>query len=138
VTIGTGLSDAAITAFAREWFDKLSRHVPVEELLPLLSNVGPRMQFPERTITNREGFRAWYAEVGDAYSQQSHDIERLEVRRSSTATEVDVVVVWNATRRADLTSLLMRATQTWTIGNTGPRGAPVIIEYIVKTLENIA
>ena len=82
------------------------------------------MQFPERTITNREEFRDWYAGVGDAYSQQSHDIERLEVRRSSTATEVDVVVVWNATRRADLTRLSMRATQTWTIGNTGPRECP--------------
>ncbi len=135
--LGGGITEADTRGFADDWFDKLSRHVPVDQLLPDLAEAGLRLKFPEQTITSRDEFVAWYDQVGEQFDDQSHEIERFALRSTPDGAQVDVVVVWRAVRRDDRTALAMRATQSWLLGNTGVDGRPVIIEYDVRSLVDI-
>lgn len=49
--------DWTTDSFVHEWFDLLSSHAPVEELLPMVSGDALEMVFPERTLRSHADFR---------------------------------------------------------------------------------
>lgn len=124
-------------AFVQEWFDRLSAHVEVDALLPMVSS-DPDLEivFPERTLRNHDEFRDWYAGIGRLFSDQTHDVEAVDVQRlDDNTTAVEVTVVWKADRR-DGSSVSARASQSWALRRSFASGAPQIVTYRVLSLSD--
>lgn len=131
------LSDRIVQRFAKDWYDKLSSRVPVEELLPMLASIGLDIRFPDAEIKSHDDFRKWYAMVGERFDEQEHIVESLSQLPSENGLLVFVTVVWKARQKSDGNRLKVRANQTWTIGRAGTDNLPVIITYFVNSLQNI-
>ena len=125
-----------ITQFGQSWFDKLNRHVDVENIIEMVSETYLEMVFSEQTIKDRQEFRQWYKTVGETYYDQNHTIEKFDVQISDAA-EIDVVVVWRAKQRADDESLAVRVTQSWIVTQSLTTGLPVITKYVVNSFSDI-
>ncbi|MEV7418440.1 hypothetical protein [Streptomyces sp. NPDC089919] len=135
------LEHTELAGFAQEWFDKLSRHDPVEEMLPFVADAGLDMAFPERTLRSHADFRDWYAVVGEAFADQSHDIERLEFRPAADdveAVDVAVTVVWRAKNTADGSLTAVRVDQQWRLAMRPGAVLPVITTYRVGDFTPVA
>jgi quinol monooxygenase YgiN len=131
----TPLGDDEVRSFAQAWFDKLSAHVDVGELVPMISP-GPDLEivFPEQTIRRQSEFRQWYEGIGREFSDQAHDVESLDAHTLDDGdTGVDVTVVWKADRR-DGSSVSARARQSWKLRRSFGTGAPEIVSYRVLSL----
>jgi hypothetical protein len=129
------LTADAVRAFADAWFDRLSRHVPVEELLPMISDSDLEMIFPDATLSDHGQVRTWYAEIGRTYGEQSHVVERFAVRPGGEGADVDLSVVWRARKVADGDWVAFRAGQVWHVARES--GEPVIQRYRVVSLDPI-
>lgn len=126
--------DAEITQFVQEWFDLLSDHEPIERLLSFVSKTDLEMVFPERTLRSHADLREWYATVGETFTDQSHQVEALDVKRRGDTVDIALVVVWKATQSASGERLAVRVNQQWRL--TGELGCerPVISRYRVGTM----
>lgn len=131
------LSQAEIDSFVRTWFQGLNEHIDVERMLPLVADDGLEMVFPEQTLRSHADFRAWYAAVGHAFTDQDHDVEAVTSRAQEDGTTLDVTVVWRAVQTADGASLAMRAQQTWFLDRAPATGAPRIVTYRVHSLDDM-
>jgi ketosteroid isomerase-like protein len=127
-------SPSGIRQFVQEWYDKLSDHVPVEQLLPMVSAQNLEMVFPEKTVRNEADFRDWYQYIGHTYADQSHTLEKLDSRPDRDGTHVDLTLIWKATQRSDGSRLTFRAEQSWLVGTSPGTGEPVIVNYRVEAL----
>jgi hypothetical protein len=127
--------DQTVEVFAQDWFDLLSRHAPVAELLPFVLDQGLEMIFPERTLRGHRDFAEWYAAVGDSYTDQSHEITSLAAVPDGDRTSVAVTVVWRAAKTADGSRLALRVHQSWRLGRHAPGGRPVIERYQVLSMD---
>lgn len=128
-------SEDETRSFVQQWFDKLSAHVDVGEILPMIS-AGPDLEiaFPERTLTSHAEFKEWYEGIGNEYSAQTHDVEAVTVQPlEDSRTGLDVTVVWKADRRGG-SSVSARARQSWQVGRSFATGAPEIVKYRVVSL----
>ncbi|WP_051844031.1 antibiotic biosynthesis monooxygenase [Streptomyces sp. NRRL S-813] len=135
--------EETVRDFARTWFDRLSDRAPLEEMLAYVAADGLEMVFPEATLTDHQEFAAWYAEVGTLFRDQKHDLERIEVTPAADgsaegAVDVDVTVVWRATVVAEGRRSAARARQSWRLRPSFRTGAPEIVRYRVRSLEEIA
>ncbi|MFD7164389.1 nuclear transport factor 2 family protein [Streptomyces violascens] len=126
---GTG-----IAAFVQHWFDILSSHEPVEELLAHIVDDGLEMAFPERTLRSHADFREWYEAVGEAFTDQSHVVERLDVSEDSTGVDISLTVVWTAKQTSDGSVSSFRIGQTWRLVREAGTGRPLISGYRVGDL----
>lgn len=129
------LTQEQLIQFGKGWFDKLNRHVDVEEIIKLVSDTNLDVVFPDMTIHNHDDFRQWYAGVGETYYDQDHTIERFDITISDAA-KIEVTVVWRAKQRPDGKSLAIRATQTWVVGQSLTTRQPVITNYAVHTFSD--
>ncbi|WP_262057138.1 nuclear transport factor 2 family protein [Streptomyces sp. STR69] len=124
-------SDREIAGFVQRWYDLLSEHAPVEELLPFVADQGLVMAFPERTLYSHADFLDWYTAVGAAYTDQSHTVEEVTVHEDGTRVDVDVTVVWTAKSTADGTVSSFRINQKWQLERPAPGARPLIVDYRV-------
>jgi hypothetical protein len=106
-------SDLNVRSFAQQWFDLLSAHGPVEQLLPFVADRGLDMAFPERTLRSHADFLDWYLVVGRTYREQAHVIEQLTARADGDEVAVAVTVVWLAELAADRSRIAVRVDQDW-------------------------
>jgi hypothetical protein len=120
--------DVVTAEFVHQWFDLLSMHEPVEDLLSLVSEQDLEMVFPPDILRGHEDFRRWYKAVGEANRDQSHTVERLETRRHGDIVNVDVTVVWQTTQTSDDVTIRRRARQQWQLRER-PDGRLVIVNY---------
>lgn len=128
------LTDDVVTSeFVQQWFDLLSMHEPVDNLLSLVSEQDLEMIFPPDILRSHEDFRRWYKAVGEANRDQSHTVERLETRRRGDTVNVDVTVVWQTTQTSDDVTIRRRAQQQWRLREL-PDGRLVIVNYQVGGL----
>lgn len=104
-----------VAGFAQEWFDELSERAPVPALLARVRDSGLEMVFPERTLTSHADFAEWYGDVGTAYANQTHVIERLVEHDRGDEIDVDVTVVWAGVDTADDRPFAFRVNQRWTL-----------------------
>jgi len=130
----TGEYDDSVAAFVQQWFDILSRHEPVEELLPFVSDQGLDMTFPERTLRGHDDFRDWYRAVGETFADQTHVLEHLDTRNSGDRVHIDLFVVWTAKTVADGSVSSFRVHQNWTLRRRAGGEPPVIVTYRVGEL----
>jgi hypothetical protein len=124
-------SDREIAEFVQRWYDLLSEHAPVEELLPFVADKGLVMAFPERTLYGHADFLDWYTAVGGAYTDQSHTVEEVTSHEDGTRIDVDVTVVWTAKSTADGTVSSFRINQKWQLERSTPGARPLIVDYRV-------
>jgi hypothetical protein len=130
-------SEDEVRGLVLDWFERISRRVPVEEVLPMVAGEALLMEFPEATLTCESDFRRWYAEVGATYHEQAHEVRQLEVRPGAAAVELDVQVVWTARQRADGSRLAYLARQSWRIVRDPATGGAVIASYRVHSLDEL-
>jgi hypothetical protein len=124
------VADDLVTEFAQEWFDELSQRAPAPALLARVRDEDLEMVFPERTLRSHDDFAAWYRDVGELYSDQTHVIERLVDHDHGDHVDVEVTVVWAAVDRADGRPFAFRVNQEWTL-NRDPDGRLRIRRYRV-------
>ncbi len=129
--------DRATGRFVQSWFDLLSRHAPVTELLPFVADAGLEMVFPERTLRSHDDFLDWYAEVGAGYADQEHVVEDMSSVDSGNFTDVDLTVVWRAKKTADGSRLALRVRQSWRLVRPAPGAQPMIARYRVRTMDPV-
>jgi hypothetical protein len=120
--------------FVQDWFDLLSRHAPVATLLPFVADVGLEMMFPERTLHSHADFVNWYADVGANYTDQDHVVEDLSTVADGDFIDIELTVVWRATKTADGSRLAARVRQSWRLASGAQ---PVIVNYQVLTMDPI-
>lgn len=139
VDMASAPDDAEVRELVARWFDLLSAHAPVEQILPLVSDHELEMVFPETTMTDEAQVRSWYTNVGRAYTEQSHTLVRLDVTAVADipAADVDLEVVWRARRTSDGAQLAFRAHQTWQVVRSFAGGVPVIERYRVQSLREL-
>ncbi|OHU28265.1 hypothetical protein BKG77_01615 [Mycobacteroides chelonae] len=130
------MGTAQIREFVDRWFSLLSAHAPVGELTACLAATGLEMIFPERTLRSIDDFTSWYAAVGEAFADQDHDVERIEIqhRPDENLYRLGVSVVWRATNVADGKLIAQRATQAWVLQYDKASGEPRIQKYYVVKL----
>lgn len=123
-------------AFTVEWFDRLSRHDPLDLMLPLLARDGLEMAFPERTLHDHDDFADWYGVVGTAFTDQRHTLERFHSAVRGDLVDVELTVLWTATQTADGTRSAFRVNQAWQLIK-GPGEQLRILNYQVGSLRPI-
>lgn len=128
-------SEADVRQFVISWFELLSRHAPVEELLLRVAEKGLTMKFPEQTLCGHGDFQAWYANVGRRYADQQHTLQRLEIQETAVDhVKLRIEVLWQARDVANNTRIKAVATQSWALQRSLTTGALVIQDYDVESL----
>jgi SnoaL-like domain len=127
-----------VQSFVSDWFHKLDQHVPVESLLPMVSDT-VEFQFPEGPVHGADGFRRWYEGVTNIFFDEVHELRWVNVQPKDEATaEVRLVVKWEARRwkhpAPHSEYLAFDALQTWMVRSAPEGGSPVITQYIVEAL----
>lgn len=128
-------TEAEIRRLANDWYRKLDRHAPIEDVLPLLAEDGFEIRVPEGTFRGGDGFKRLYEEGWIRnYFDEVHELKELSFTTAGEKAEVKVVVSWQArawkppapkSKRID-----MDAYQTWVVQRSPDSGQPVILTYI--------
>lgn len=133
------LSETEIRDLVTTWYRKLDVHAPMEELIPLLVEDGLKMVFPEMTAEGLEGIRKWYERVINLFFDEIHTVKEVKLIPKDDRTEVKVIVKWEASRwippapRSE--RIISDAYQTWEVVRSPVSHKPVILTYIVDSLE---
>ncbi|WFE62845.1 hypothetical protein [Micromonospora sp. WMMD714] len=127
------MDHAVVRQFCQQWFDDLSHRAPVQEMLPRLASQGLEMVFPETTLFSTGDFVEWYAAVGDLFTDQEHELQRLDVADHGSWLDLDLTVIWKATHVSDGTRTVFRIDQRWTL-RKGPGDQLRILTYRVGEL----
>jgi len=131
------LSAQEVDKLARDWYHALDVHVPVEELLPMLSSSGLKMVFPEATLEGIDGFKGWYRDVTHKFFDEIHTVTSVDSQNHGDHADVKVVVNWQAKvwNPPDAKSkwLGFDAYQTWKVARAAS-GDAVILTYVVDEL----
>jgi len=139
MTDAAPLSESEITQFANDWYHKLDVHVPMVELLPMLADADLEMHFPEGVSKGHAGFEAWYQRVIRIFFDEVHTVTEVKPSPGSGDVEVKVVVNWQAKvwNPPDAKSkwLGFDAYQTWIVRRSPQTGKPMIVRYIVDSLD---
>ena len=133
------LSEAEITAFAEDWYRKLDVHAPMVELLPLLADGDLEMHFPEGITRGHAGFEAWYQRVIRIFFDEVHTVKEVKAAPGGGDLDVKVVVNWQAKvwnpPEAKSKWLGFDAYQTWVVRRSPSTGKPMIVRYVVDSLD---
>lgn len=133
------LTDSEIQQMAADWYRALDVHAPMIDVLPMLSEGGLTMVFPEATLTSMAEFEGWYQGVIRIFFDEVHTLKEVTAKINGTSAEVAVVVKWEASRwnppSATSDRLIMDAYQTWTVVRSATTGQPVITKYTVDKME---
>jgi SnoaL-like domain len=132
------LTDQEIDQLARKWYRALDVHVPVEELLPMLTPDGLTMVFPEATLHGIEEFKGWYKTVTNRFFDEVHEVKEVDSTLHGDHSDVKVVVNWQAKiwdpPEAKSKWLGFDAYQTWVVTRAAS-GEVVITKYVVDSLK---
>lgn len=136
------LTEAEVKQLAEDFYRGLDVHATTVELLPLLDEEGLEMRFPEATLRGQIDFDRWYnGSILRTYFDEVHTFKSLEVTLNAdrTQAELKIVAVWEASRwkspEAKSERLMMEAHQTWIARRSPKSGKPVIVTYIVDSLD---
>lgn len=134
----SSLTESAINALAEEWYKKLDVHAPMVEILPLLSEEGLEMKFPESTLKSLAEFESWYQRVIRIFFDEVHKLKDVKVNIKDDTADVHVIVEWHASvwnpPAPYSARIKLDADQTWIVKPCPKTGKPVIAAYIVNSL----
>ena len=132
------LTETEVRATVERWFQKLDRHAPVEELLPLLAAEGLVMRFPEAALHSQSDFIAWYEGVIRRFFDEVHVLKALDVKLTSGRAAVRLVVNWQAQTwdppQPRSNWLGFDAAQTWVLERSPITSTAAITSYVVDAL----
>lgn len=134
------LTATEVQEFAAAWYRKLDVHEPLENYIPLLAEDGVKMVFPEATVEGFEGFKGWYERVITIFFDEVHTVKEAKIISvdGENAT-VKVVVKWEASiwkpPAPYSERIILDAYQTWIVKRSPKTQKPVILTYIVDSLE---
>lgn len=134
------LSYSEVKKFAADWYSKLDVHAPLEDYIPLLAEEGLEMRFPEVTVYGFEGFQGWYERVIGIFFDEVHTLKKVEPKPINNGRlEVKVVVKWEASMwnppAAKSERIVVDAYQTWIVERSPKSEKPVVVTYIVDSLD---
>ena len=133
------LTAEAIRKMAIEWYRKLDVHAPMVEILPMLSDKGLKMKFPEATLSGQAAFEAWYQGVVRIFFDEAHNVRSVRPVIRGNRAKVKIVVRWEASRwrppaaRSD--RIVCDAYQTWDVRLSRKTGQPEVVTYVVDKLK---
>lgn len=129
------LTEDAIRVFAEDWYGALDRHIPLEEVLPFMTE-DMELKVPEDTFVGKTGFARWYEAVTHRFFDEVHTVTKVEPVIEGDRAIVQVFVNWQAkiwdAPAAKSEWLGFDADQTWIVvpGENGP----LIKTYVVNAL----
>ena len=134
------LTESEVQKFAADWYRKLDVHAPLEEYKPLLADDELEMKFPEATVTGFAGFSDWYNRVIGIFFDEVHNVKEATITSTSGETStVKVVVKWEASvwkpPAPNSERIILDAYQTWIVKRSPETNQPMIVTYIVDSLE---
>jgi hypothetical protein len=134
------LLESEVKDFVVDWYRLLDVHAPLEKYIPLLAEQGVSMVFPEATVHGFDGFKGWYEKVVNIFFDEVHTVKEVKLTSiSNTQAEVKVVVKWEASvwkpPAAYSERIILDAYQTWVVQRSPKSEKPVILTYIVDSLE---
>lgn len=134
------LTYSEIKQLATDWYSKLDVHAPTEEYISMLAEEGLEMRFPEATVYGFEGFQGWYERVIGIFFDEVHTLKKVEPKPiGNDQLEVKVVVKWEASiwnpPAAKSERIILDAYQTWIVERAPNSEKPVIVTYIVDSLD---
>jgi len=136
MTTSMTLTEEGVTTLARNWFEALDRHDPIDAVIPFLSANGLVMRFPEGTFRGLGDFRKWYDAVSNKFFDEKHELRWVRVSLEGEVAKVRLTVNWQAKtwQPPEPTSkwLGFDATQSWTI--VAENGVARIRDYTVEDL----
>jgi hypothetical protein len=134
----TVLSEAQMRQFVADWYRKLDEHVPLEDVVRLVSASDLTMKFPEATLHDRSQFADWYRTVTHKFFDEMHTVKRVAVRTDGEQAELEVLVNWRASvwnpPDARSQGLNFDSEQLWVVKDEPGSDQPQIVVYDVKTL----
>lgn len=131
------LTERSPAQFAQNWFDALSLHQSVEDILPYLSDEGLEMYFPDATLLNEADVRRWFDVVGASFTDQAHIVEQIVETPTADGVDLAVTVIWQATQISDGTWINSRAQQSWSLATANTPQGYRIKSYRVDSLAAI-
>lgn len=134
------LTYSEVKEFAADWYSKLDDHAPAEEYAAFLAEEGLELRFPEGTFTGFDGFKEWYQNVTGIFFDEVHTLKKVEPKlKDNEQLEVKVVVKWEASTweppAAKSERIILDAYQTWIVERSPKTEKPVIVTYIVDSME---
>jgi len=133
------MTSEEITAFTRDWYEKLDVHAPMVDILPMLSDEELTMVFPEATLNGLADFERWYQGVIRIFFDEVHIVKEVNADISGDKATVEVVVQWEANRwnppARFSDRIKLDAYQTWEVKKSPKTGKPVITKYVVNELK---
>ena len=139
VTNIKSLTEAEVKQLATEWYLKLDVHAPLEDYIPFLAEEGLEMRFPEATVYGFEGFKGWYERVIGIFFDEVHTLKQVEVSPLGDRVNVKVIVKWEASvwnpPAATSQRIVLDAYQTWVVERSPKTGKPVVLTYIVDSMD---
>lgn len=133
-------TESELKEFAAAWYRKLDVHAPLEEYKPLLADAELEMKFPEATITGFEGFAGWYDRVINIFFDEVHNVKEVKILSTSgDTTTIKVVVKWEASvwkpPAPNSERIILDAYQTWVVKRSPETQKPMVVTYIVDSLD---
>jgi len=137
--MSTPLTEQEIRELAEVWYRKLDVHAPMVEVLPMLSEDGLEMRFPEATLTTMAEFEGWYQRVIRIFFDEVHRVKSVTAQIDGQTARVHVVVEWQASvwnpPAAASARIKLEADQSWVVTRSAVTGKPVISVYTVNGLD---
>ena len=133
------LTDDVIRTFVADWYKELDVHAPMVHLLPMLADEELEMQFPEATLKGHAGFEGWYQGVIRIFFDEVHKVKEVKIGRDDAGYQLVVVVEWQASvwtpPSANSSRIALDAYQRWVVRESPETGKPLIVTYIVDSLD---
>jgi hypothetical protein len=138
IAMANDLDEATVKKLVDDWYHALDVHVPVEEIVPMVT-ADVECQWPEGPTYGVEEFKGWYHKVTHLFFDEIHTMKELEITPRGSEADVKLVVNWQAKvwNPPDAKSkwLGMDARQTWVVERSKDGSRAVIKKYVVDGMD---
>jgi hypothetical protein len=141
MSTATPLTEAEVHVLVDSWYHALDIHAPTEEPLAMVADEGLEFRVPEVTVTDKAGLNqlilTWY----NTYFDEVHETKELAITTAGDQADVKLLTLWQCSiwnpPAARSERLAFHARQTWNVKRSPTTGKPVIVTYIVDSLEPV-
>ena len=93
--MATDLTEADVKTLVDAWYHALDVHVPVEEIVPMVT-ADVECQWPEGPTYGVDEFKGWYHKVTHLFFDEVHTMKSLDIKPRGSEADVKLVVNWQA------------------------------------------
>ena len=132
------LTHPEISKAVSAWYKKLDVHAPLVDILPMLSEEGLYMVFPEATLEGLANFESWYQGVIRIFFDEVHKVKKVTSVIKKDKAKVKIIVRWEASKWNPPARFSDRikadAYQNWEVRRSAKTGRIVVTKYVVEKL----